>query len=104
MTSIMKKIKNYLLALFIISATSCGENFLEEKPLDFLSTENAFQTAADFNASMNSLYSYVRGVFWNYNDNDPMDYTYRTDITFSIHIAPNLESEFAPQALIPARN
>jgi starch-binding outer membrane protein, SusD/RagB family len=98
-------IKGYLIALFVISATSCGDQFLEEKPLDFLSTENAFVNRADFQASINGLYAYTRGVFYNYNDNDPMDYLYRTDIAWNVSQgAPNLDADFGPSSDIVRRN
>jgi starch-binding outer membrane protein, SusD/RagB family len=101
----MKTIKIYLLVLCMISATSCGDEFLQEKPLDFLSTENAFLTTADFQASINSLYSWTRGVFYNYNDNDPMDYLYRTDIAWNVSTgAPNLDADFGPSSGIVSRN
>lgn len=103
----MKTITKYLLALLIVNfvATSCGDQFLEENPREFLSTDTGFKTAADFQASVNSLYAYTRGVFYSYNDNDPMDYLYRTDIAWNVSQgAPNLDADFGPNSGIISRN
>jgi starch-binding outer membrane protein, SusD/RagB family len=101
----MKTLKICFVALIIFSATSCGDKFLDETPREFLSTENAFSTRADFQASINSLYSYTRAVFYNYNDNEPMDYLYRTDIAWNVSTgAPNLDADFGPSSLIVLRN
>lgn len=80
----MKKIKKYLLAFIVFAFTSCGSDFLDEKPLDFLSTANAFQNVADFNASVNDLYSLVRYEFYTRNDFTPMEYLYHTDIAIQV--------------------
>lgn len=86
-------------------ATSCGDQFLDEEPLEFLSTDSGFKSAADFQASMNNLYSYTRSVFYNFNDNDPMDYLYRTDIAWNVSLgAPNLDADFGPNSGIISRN
>ena len=53
----MKKVKPFLLGLILlVGAISCKKSFLDEEPLDFLSTGNAFSTSADFAASINNLY------------------------------------------------
>ena len=84
----MKKIKIFLLSLiFLAGGISCKKNFLDEKPLDFLSTANAFQTAADFNASIYNLYRLVREEFYTLNDNTVYDYQYRTDLAIDVTAA-----------------
>ena len=80
----MKKIKSFLFLVLLLSCgVSCKKDFLDEKPLDFLSSANAFQTAADFNASVNNLFRLLRQELFTSNDNDPFEYTYRTDIAKS---------------------
>ena len=94
----MKKIKIFLLWLILLTGgTSCKDNFLDETPLDFLSTSNAFQTAADFNASVYNLYRLVRDEFYTLNDNTTYDYQYRTDLAIDVTAAtPNLVAQISP--------
>ncbi|MEO6732380.1 MAG: RagB/SusD family nutrient uptake outer membrane protein [Ferruginibacter sp.] len=95
----MKKIKSFLLLAFLLTAgLSCKKNFLDEKPLDFLSSANAFNTAADFNASVNNLFRLLRQELYTLNDNDPFEYTYRTDIALYVPTGnpPNLLGEYSP--------
>jgi hypothetical protein len=99
----MKKIKSFLILLLLLTGTfSCKKDFLDEKPLDFLSAGNAFQTANDFQASVNNLYRLVRAELYTLNDNDPMEYIYRTDIAYNITAASpaNLVGEIAPNSSI----
>lgn len=95
----MKNIYKYLLAVVLIAtnAVSCKKDFLKEDPIDFFSTENAFQNENDFNASLNNLYGLVRTEFYTVNDFNPMEYLYRTDIAFQITTTtPNLDADFNP--------
>lgn len=95
----MKKVKSFLLLVVLFSgALSCKKSFLDEKPLDFLSTANAFQTAADFDASVNNLYRLLRQELFTSNDNDPFEYTYRTDIALYVPSGnpPNFVGEYSP--------
>lgn len=94
----MKNIKPILLFLLLLTAgVSCKKNFLDEKPLDFLSTTNAFQTSADFQASVNNLYRLVRDEFYTLNDNTVYDYQYRTDLAIDVTAAtPNLVAQISP--------
>lgn len=98
----MKKIKILLfLAVMILSGVSCNKDFLDESPKDFLSTANSFQTANDFNASVNNLYRLVRSELYTVNDNDPMEYLYRTDMALNITVTtPNLDGDFSPVSSI----
>lgn len=93
----MKKIKIFLVGLILLTVISCKKNFLDEKPLDFLSTSNAFQTAADFNASVYNLFRLVREEFYTLNDNTTYDYQYRTDLAIDVTAAtPNLSGDLTP--------
>jgi len=95
----MKRIKSFLLFVFLLAAgLSCKKSFLDETPLDTLSSTNAFQTSSDFNASVNNLYRLVRAELYTLNDNGPMEYQYRTDIAFYVPAAfpANLDGEISP--------
>ncbi|WP_116105132.1 RagB/SusD family nutrient uptake outer membrane protein [Lewinella sp. IMCC34191] len=96
----MKSLNFYLLLIVALATTgSCGEDFLDETPLDFFSTENAFANVDDFNASVNNLYGRVRSEFFTVNDYNPMEYLYRTDVGFQITTAvPNLDADFSPNS------
>lgn len=93
----MKGFKLILLTLLLAGA-SCKKTFLDEVPVDFLSTSNAFQTEADFNASTNNLYGLVRHHFYTVNDFQPFYYQYRTDAFFDITVTtPNMAADMAPR-------
>lgn len=102
----MKSIR--IIAILILSTilVSCQKDFLEEKPLDFLSPENAFQTHEDFQASINNLYYLVRREFFNRDDLKVMDYLFGTDIVFpgqpttSRHA--NMAAAYDPTSRIPS--
>lgn len=96
----MKKIQHFLIViLFITGGLSCKKSFLNEQPLDFLSTSNAFVTEADFNASVNNLYGLVRQQFYTINDFAPFYYLYRTDAFFDITVTtPNMAADIAPRS------
>lgn len=103
----MKKIKSFIILFLLLTGTfSCKKEFLDETPLDFLSSTNAFKTTADFNASVNNLYRLVRAEFYTANDNDPMEYQYRTDIAFYVPAAfpANLSGEISPTSGIMERH
>ncbi|SHJ42187.1 RagB/SusD family nutrient uptake outer membrane protein [Pseudozobellia thermophila] len=75
--------KKSIIFLAIISFFwSCDEDFLEEKPEDFLSSANAFNTYEDFTASVNNMYYLVRRQFYNRDENRPFDFLYGTDLVF----------------------
>jgi hypothetical protein len=94
----MKKIKIFLLLTIFIGVTSCKKEFLDETPLDFLSSANAFKTTADFNASVNNLFRLLRQELYTLNDNDPFEYTYRTDLAVYVPTStpPNFIGEYSP--------
>ena len=66
----MKKIK-YILAAVVLGClnTSCNESsWLKEKPLDFYTAENSYQTTSQFKKSLNYLYDVVRNLHWKLGD------------------------------------
>lgn len=99
----MKNIKILLLLFLLLFSTSCDKNFLDETPSAFLSTNNAFKTVDDFNASINNLYGSVRLEFFSRSDWQPMHYVYRTDLGIEVAVGsnPNLASDFSPTGGLP---
>ncbi len=92
--------KFILLVLLSAGVVSCKKNFLNETPESFLSTSNAFQTEADFTASINNLYGLVRNHYYTVNDFNPFWYMYRTDAYLDMAIsAPNLAGDIAPTGI-----
>lgn len=93
-----------LLGIFVF-ATSCGKNFLEEKPLDFLSSGTSLVTMKDFDASIYNMYKLVRIEFYSKDENTPMDYLYGTDIVFDGQASQrrftNYPGTLDPSASIP---
>lgn len=82
----MIKLKTLLISIGCLSAipaiTSCQKSFLEETPLDFMSSNNSFTTFEDFECSVNNLYYLTRREFYSRDENRPMDYLYGCDIVF----------------------
>ncbi|MFD3001992.1 RagB/SusD family nutrient uptake outer membrane protein [Pontibacter toksunensis] len=76
----MKKILIFL--SFLVFMSSCDEDFLDERPEDFLSSANAYTTYSDFSASVNNLYFLVRRQFYNRDDQRPFDFIYGTDLVY----------------------
>lgn len=95
----MKKIVA-LATMLMLCFSSCKEDFLDEEPLDFLSSNNAFVTYDDFNASIYNLYSRVRAEFYNGSERRPFDYMYGTDIVYdgqaSTERHTNMAAAYAP--------
>lgn len=60
---------------------SCNEkDFLEERPLSFLSSENAYTTTADFNMAINGLYARVRDNYYDSGTNNCFEMFNSTDV------------------------
>jgi len=78
----MKKITFTIIATTTILFFSCKKSFLDEEPLDFLSTTNAYITVKDFDAAVNNLYSRVRSEFYNSGEQRPFDYVFGCDLVF----------------------
>jgi starch-binding outer membrane protein, SusD/RagB family len=94
----MKKGLLYMVILLLAGGVSCKKDFLKETPLDFLSSSNAFQTAADFDASVNNLYRLLRLELFTRNENDPWNYSYRTDMALNVPAGfpPNFITDYNP--------
>jgi len=79
----MKKITFTIIAAALtITFFSCKKSFLDEEPLDFLSTSNAYNNVKDFEAAVNNLYSRVRSEFYNSGEQRPFDYVFGCDLVF----------------------
>lgn len=87
-----------MMMLHLLGGVSCRKDFLKETPLDFLSSSNAFQTVADFDASVNNLYRLLRLELYTRDEREPWEYLYRTDIGLQIPsgFPPNLNGEYNP--------
>ena len=81
-----KNIVRIAILSLILTGSACKKDFLDEEPLSFLSTTNAFKTANDFNASINNLYRNVREEFYSRTDWQPMQYLYRTDLVVEVTV------------------
>jgi len=96
----MKTLYSIILLFITISFFSCKKAYLDEKPLDFLSSSNAMVTYADFNLSINDMYRVVRTEFFTRDENYPFDYLYSTDLVFdgqaNTYRHTNLAATFAP--------
>ena len=77
----MKKITIIICLLTSISF-SCKKTFLDETPLDFLSTTNGYVTAKDFDAAVNNLYNRIRLEFYSSGEQRPFDYVFGTDLVY----------------------
>lgn len=96
----MKKNIVIIILLSISTLFSCKKSFLDEKPLDFLSSANAFVTYNDFNASVYNLYALTRSEFYSSGERRPFDYMYGTDIVFDgqpdVERHTNMAASYAP--------
>jgi hypothetical protein len=79
---VMKKITFTIIAAITLTFFSCKKSFLDEEPLDFLSTTNAYNNVKDFDAAVNNLYSRVRSEFYNSGEQRPFDYVFGCDLVF----------------------
>ncbi|GAA4203102.1 hypothetical protein GCM10022289_18830 [Pedobacter jeongneungensis] len=79
---VMKKITFTIIAAITLTFFSCKKAFLDEEPLDFLSTTNAYNNVKDFDAAVNNLYSRVRSEFYNSGEQRPFDYVFGCDLVF----------------------
>lgn len=91
----MKKIYCILALLILFVAFSCKKNFLNEKPLDFLSSSNAYVSAADFTAAVNDMYRVVRTEFYTRDENYPFDYLYGCDVVYDGQPEPQRHTNMA---------
>lgn len=74
--------KTFIFIALISLFWSCDEDFLDEKPEDFLSSTNAFTNYTDFTASINNMYFLVRSQFYSRDPYRPFDFLYGTELVF----------------------
>lgn len=96
----MKCLYKITFVLLVATFSSCSKSFLDEKPLDFLSTNNALITYTDFNASVYNIYSLIRTEFYSRDENYPFDYLYGTDLVYdgqaSVRRHSNMTAAYGP--------
>jgi len=96
----MKRITIAIFSLIMMTTLSCKKNFLDEEPLDFLSTTNAYVNLTDFNASVYNLYNQTRSEFFNSGERRPFDYIYGCDIVYdgqaSVERHTNMTAAYSP--------
>lgn len=78
----MKKITIAMICILTSISFSCKKTFLDEEPLDFLTTTNAYVTTKDFEAAVNNLYARVRTEFYSHGETRPFDYVFGTDLVY----------------------
>ncbi|KJD34714.1 membrane protein [Tamlana nanhaiensis] len=74
--------KTFIFLAIVSLFYSCNDDFLDEKPEDFLSSANAYTTYADFTASVNNLYFLFRRQYFSRDENRPFDFIYGTDLVY----------------------
>lgn len=88
----MKKIIIFLLGIAVIGFSCNKDKFLKEEPLDFYTSDNAFNNAAGFQSSINYLHNQMRGIlFGTYNLESYFPLRYATD--FAVNA-----TDYAPPA------
>jgi len=85
----MKKYNNIfrIFALFslILGLSRCDDDFLYEKPLDFLSPENVFTSEEGFESAIIGMHAYLRNTFWGVTDGQlrfTLKGAYGTDLAY----------------------
>lgn len=81
----MKSTKHFTIIFSLLFvAFSCNEAALEEKPLDFLSPENAYSTEAGVNQGITGLHQRVRYIYYTYASFGTMNWaTHGSDVGFN---------------------
>src|SRR5690606_12782114 len=101
----MKKTLIILSAIFL-TLFSCSDDFLEERPKDFLSDVNAYDTFEGLDATVTNLYWFARRIFYDRDETRPFDFIYGTDLVFdgqpSTARHSNMIAAYDPNATIPA--
>lgn len=102
--------KKYIVLCCVLTGMlfGCNESkFLREDPQDFMSANNSYETEADFNMSVNDLYSLVREDMYGYDEWRPFDYLYGTDLIFDGEPGTNIRhgnmlGAYHPTAVTPS--
>lgn len=101
----MKKIVFIILAACTVMI-SCSDDFLEEKPQDFLSDVNAYNNYEGLDATVTTLYWFARRIFYDRDETRPFDFIYGTDLVYdgqpSTARHSNMIAAYDPNATIPA--
>ncbi len=85
MKNIFNLTKKYFIstAILLLVASACSEDMLNEKPLDFLSPNNAYTTVPGIRQGINGLESSVRDFWYASNDEQyPMTFGDGTDLCY----------------------
>lgn len=73
-----------LLVVFMLCCTfSCNDEFLEEKPLDFLSSENTYTDASNIKLGINGLHTYLRDALFYGGDAIVYYYSSLADVSYN---------------------
>ncbi len=71
-------------ALLLMNLSSCNDNILEEKPLDFFSPENAYLTESGVLQGITGLHDRVRTAYYTYTEFGTMNWaTHGSDLGFN---------------------
>ena len=92
----MKKFIFIIIAMFALAGCN-EENFLNEKPLDFMSAANSYETTADFDAAVTELYYLVRLEFFG-DVNRNWDYIKYADMMMTSDGKANLAADLNPSS------
>ncbi|SDL15566.1 Starch-binding associating with outer membrane [Catalinimonas alkaloidigena] len=71
----MKPLKHILITLLLIGVCACdADEWLEEQPLDFYTTQNSYNTVAQFRQALNFEYDLLREMYWRNGDQTVLMY------------------------------
>jgi len=93
----MKKLLNIFLLFLVLGMFSCSKSFLEEDPLNFLSTGNGYVSYSDYTNAVNKLYDQVRSEFYSNDDITPFHYIAGCDFLYNGEQGTGVD-RFAPMA------
>ena len=71
------------MTLLLGGLLGCNENFLEEKPLDFLSPENTYTEASGIKLGINGLHNYLRDALYYGDDAIVYFYSSMADVSYN---------------------
>jgi len=96
----------FIISAFFLIFTSCKDDFLNEEPLDFLSSVNAYDTYEGLDATVNNLYWFSRRIFYDRDERRPFDFIFGTDLVLdgqpSTDRHTNMIAAYDPTSEIPA--
>ena len=71
------------ITFFLGGLFGCNDDFLEEKPLDFLSPENTYTEASGIKIGINGLHSYLRDALYFGDDAIVYFYSSMADVSYN---------------------